>query len=466
QQVDNYRVRVMADRPARSAIDSLLTSNGLPATNALHNQWEQKTLLGRGSGCGRRHRPCAIVQRPTGDEAVRLEAAKRFALELSIQRALQKQSQHNQDQQMLNMRRAQAQLLLSRVYVGGIGSDANEEALRRAFMPFGPMRSLDVGWDPVQQRHKGFAFVEYDLPEAATLAIDSMNGVVLTGRTLRVSRPSNVPQPAQLVEDLVQQGGLQSTVYVCNVHLDLTESELRSVFEAFGPVKYCALVPDPKRPERHKGYGYIQYETNQAATDAMGSMNNFDLGGQLLRVGRAITNPTTLMPGLAAALANQPAKPAAATGTQAAEPGQPPPAQESAAANQQGAAADRQTAGTEQMLEAEPTVRGSEARQVLTQRLQRPSRVVTLRNLVGSASELDDQFQEDVTEECAKFGTVANLVVFAPETGGTVVVFVRFAEPAEAVRAIEGLDGRYFGGRRVGADFYDEQLFESGNYTG
>lgn len=35
-----------------------------------------------------------------------------------------------------------------------------------------------------------------------------------------------------------------------------------------------------------RGYGFIEYETPQAAQDAVSSMNLFDLGGQYLRVGK------------------------------------------------------------------------------------------------------------------------------------------------------------------------------------
>ena len=41
---------------------------------------------------------------------------------------------------------------------------------------------------------------------------------------------------------------------------------------------------------KHKGYGYIEYEDAKAAKDAV-SMNLYNLGGQYLRVGRAITPP-------------------------------------------------------------------------------------------------------------------------------------------------------------------------------
>lgn len=42
---------------------------------------------------------------------------------------------------------------------------------------------------------------------------------------------------------------------------------------------------------RHRGFGYIEYESTQSAADAVGSMNQFNLGGQLLRVCKAISPP-------------------------------------------------------------------------------------------------------------------------------------------------------------------------------
>jgi len=40
------------------------------------------------------------------------------------------------------------------------------------------------------------------------------------------------------------------------------------------------------RPGKHRGYGFIEYDTAQAAIDAVASMNLFNLGGQYLRVGK------------------------------------------------------------------------------------------------------------------------------------------------------------------------------------
>ncbi len=53
-------------------------------------------------------------------------------------------------------------------------------------MPFGPIKSVNLSWDPITNKHKGFAFIEYDLPEAAQLALEQMNGVMIGGRNIKV----------------------------------------------------------------------------------------------------------------------------------------------------------------------------------------------------------------------------------------------------------------------------------------
>lgn len=70
-----------------------------------------------------------------------------------------------------------------------------------------------------------------------------------------------------------------------------------SVFEAFGEIKSCKLAPGPA-PGKHRGYGFIEYANPQSAAEAIASMNLFDLGGQYLRVGKAITPPNALQVGL------------------------------------------------------------------------------------------------------------------------------------------------------------------------
>jgi len=73
-----------------------------------------------------------------------------------------------------------------RIYIGSINFGIEEDVVKQAFLPFGPIKSISLPYDTVLRKHKGFAFLEYDIPEAASLAVEQMNGVMLGGFSIKV----------------------------------------------------------------------------------------------------------------------------------------------------------------------------------------------------------------------------------------------------------------------------------------
>uniref|UniRef100_A0A6P7F6I9 Poly(U)-binding-splicing factor half pint isoform X2 n=1 Tax=Diabrotica virgifera virgifera TaxID=50390 RepID=A0A6P7F6I9_DIAVI len=231
----------------------------------------------------------------SSDDADAVSKAKKYAMEQSIRMVLMKQTIAYQQQKNKTFQRHQVLVLMCRVYVGSISFELKEDTIRSAFLPFGPIKSINMSWDPITQKHKGFAFVEYEIPEAAQLALEQMNGVMIGGRNIKVvGRPSNMPQAQNVIDEIQEEAKQYNRIYVASIHPDLVEEDIKSVFEAFGPIIYCKLAQG-STGHKHKGYGFIEYETAQAANEAIASMNLFDLGGQYLRVGRAITPPNALL---------------------------------------------------------------------------------------------------------------------------------------------------------------------------
>ncbi|XP_072235045.1 poly(U)-binding-splicing factor PUF60-like isoform X8 [Leuresthes tenuis] len=251
----------------------------------------------------------------TPEQQEALQRAKKYAMEQSIKSVLVKQTIAHQQQQLTNLQmaavtmgfgdplsplqsvaaqRQRALAIMCRVYVGSIYYELGEDTIRQAFAPFGPIKSIDMSWDSVTMKHKGFAFVEYDVPEAAQLALEQMNSVMLGGRNIKVGRPSNIGQAQPIIDQLAEEARAYNRIYVASVHPDLSDDDIKSVFEAFGRIKSCTLARDPTSG-RHRGFGFIEYEKPQSALDAVSSMNLFDLGGQYLRVGKAVTPPMPLL---------------------------------------------------------------------------------------------------------------------------------------------------------------------------
>lgn len=73
------------------------------------------------------------------------------------------------------------------VYVGGIPEDVDEKVLHAAFIPFGDIMDIQIPLDYETEKHRGFAFVEFELAEDAAAAIDNLNESELFGRTIRVN---------------------------------------------------------------------------------------------------------------------------------------------------------------------------------------------------------------------------------------------------------------------------------------
>ncbi|KAI4487401.1 poly(U)-binding-splicing factor half pint isoform X1 [Polistes fuscatus] len=525
----------------------------------------------------------------TSEQQDTVNRAKKYAMEQSIKMVLMKQTLAHQQQQMASQRnqvqRQQALALMCRVYVGSISFELKEDTIRQAFLPFGPIKSINMSWDPLTQKHKGFAFVEYEIPEAAQLALEQMNGVMIGGRNIKVvGRPSNMPQAQSVIDEITEESKHYNRIYIASIHHDLTEDDIKSVFEAFGPITYCKLAQGSS-PHRHKGYGFIEYETMQAALEAIASMNLFDLGGQYLRVGRAITPPnalmgppsgTSMMPTAAAVAAaaatakiqamdavasnavalgltklgatappilNQAlpgiVRPTIAPATIMAPPtvatvapvipppgiaipqtltrppaiiqpipGQPviiPPRAVVAPAivgapvipvvttansdimrrAQEQAAHQKQQEELQKKLleETEPqtlqqqenmSIKGQSARHLVMQKLMRKveSRVVILRNMVAP-EDIDESLKEEIQDECSKFGVVERVIIYNErqseddEDAEVIVkIFVEFSQMSEAERARDSLNGRYFGGRLVKGELYDQALFDNSDFSG
>ena len=45
-------------------------------------------------------------------------------------------------------------MIFSRIYVGSINFELREDHIKQAFIPFGPIKKIDLSWDPLTMKHK------------------------------------------------------------------------------------------------------------------------------------------------------------------------------------------------------------------------------------------------------------------------------------------------------------------------
>ena len=78
-----------------------------------------------------------------------------------------------------------------------------------------------------------------------------MNGVIISSRNIKVGRSSNMPQAQVVIDDIQLESKKYNRIYIASIHPDLTQDDIKSVFEAFGPITSCELAMSSV-PGRHK----------------------------------------------------------------------------------------------------------------------------------------------------------------------------------------------------------------------
>ncbi|KAG0241856.1 Poly(U)-binding-splicing factor puf60 [Actinomortierella wolfii] len=127
---------------------------------------------------------------------------------------------------------------LCRVYVGSISFESTEADVRARLGRYGSIKELALKADPISGKHRGFCFVEYDLPEAAILSVEASETIEIGGRTIRIGRPKNYDPNS--IKDLPPPP--ENRIYVANIGALVTEPDLAGIFQAFGEVEKCVLM--------------------------------------------------------------------------------------------------------------------------------------------------------------------------------------------------------------------------------
>lgn len=76
---------------------------------------------------------------------------------------------------------------MKKLFVGGLSWNTTDDGLRQAFERFGEVTEAKVITDRDTGRSRGFGFVSFSDDQAASTAINEMNGTELDGRTIKVN---------------------------------------------------------------------------------------------------------------------------------------------------------------------------------------------------------------------------------------------------------------------------------------
>ncbi|KAG4998668.1 hypothetical protein JHK85_030107 [Glycine max] len=366
------------------------------------------------------------------------------------------------------------------VFAYQISLKADERDVYEFFSRAGKVRDVRLIMDRNSRRSKGVGYIEFYDVMSVPMAI-ALSGQPLLGQPVMV-------KPSEAEKNLVQSttsvaNGLTGLIgpysggarklYVGNLHISITEADIRRVFEAFGQVE---LVQLPLDESGHcKGFGFVQFARLEDARNAQSLNGQLEIGGRTIKVS-AVTDQSGMqevggntgdfdddeggglsLNACSRAILMQKLDRSGTASSMVGSIG-------NSGVNNTGL----NLPATGNILAAAPVggLAGG-GLQIPTATIPSidpigvPSECLMLKNMFDPKDETEPDFdldiKEDVEAECSKFGALKHIYVDKKSAG---FVYLRFEDTQSAISAQQALHGRWFAGKMITASFMVPQSYE------
>ncbi|KAH7291430.1 hypothetical protein KP509_29G016700 [Ceratopteris richardii] len=162
------------------------------------------------------------------------------------------------------------------LYVGDLDANVAEAQLYDLFSQVGPVASIRVCRDSVSRRSLCYAYVNFNISADASRAMESLNHTPLNGKPIRIMLSHRDPS--------TRKSGV-GNLFVKNLHESVGNKELQEIFSPIGKILSCKVA---MQDGKSKGYGFVHFDTDEAANAAIEKTNGTLINGKKVYVGKFV----------------------------------------------------------------------------------------------------------------------------------------------------------------------------------
>ncbi|KAL9404522.1 hypothetical protein Peur_001494 [Populus x canadensis] len=176
--------------------------------------------------------------------------------------------------QSVNAGASNPNFVTTSLYVGDLEASVTDSQLYDLFNQVGQVVSVRVCRDLTSRRSLGYGYVNYSNPQDAARALEMLNFTPLNGSPIRVMYSHRDPT--------IRKSGA-GNIFIKNLDKAIDHKALHDTFSAFGNILSCKVATDPSG--QSKGYGFVQFDSEEAAQKAIEKLNGMLLNDKQVYVG-------------------------------------------------------------------------------------------------------------------------------------------------------------------------------------
>ncbi|NXK07486.1 REXO5 exonuclease, partial [Herpetotheres cachinnans] len=173
------------------------------------------------------------------------------------------------------------------IYAGPFEESVCLKSVKKEFGRCGPIQSLTV----VTETYQPYVCIQYEVLEAAQLAVESLNGAEVAGSWIKVQRPVTAAMLDcdVLIKELELDVENEGVIYVAGLKKSLTETDLQEEFSQLKDLE-TVFLPKDLQSGKHRNCCFLKFQKPESAVEALEVINGWTMKGSRLRSRNALAS--------------------------------------------------------------------------------------------------------------------------------------------------------------------------------